>query len=85
MGDYYGNCPPYEGGYGNYAGASQPGLDIFIKKAVEVKRILPSLFNIKVVGDIIAYYNSRITKIHPFLLSTHVKIAVPNLRHLSIH
>ncbi|XP_058806411.1 calpain-B-like isoform X3 [Phymastichus coffea] len=35
-------------GYGH---ATQPGLDVFIKKAVEVKRILPSLFNIKVLGD----------------------------------
>lgn len=57
MGDgyYYGGCPPYDGGYGTYAGASEPhdnpGLDVFIKKAAEVKRILPSLFNIKVVRD----------------------------------
>ena len=32
-----------------YGRAIEPGLDVFIKKAVEVKRILPSLFNIKVV------------------------------------
>uniref|UniRef100_A0ABD2WEK7 Calpain-A n=1 Tax=Trichogramma kaykai TaxID=54128 RepID=A0ABD2WEK7_9HYME len=45
-----------EGGYDSaegegYAHASEPGLDVYIKKAVEVKRILPSLFNIKVLGD----------------------------------
>ncbi|XP_008203724.1 calpain-A isoform X4 [Nasonia vitripennis] len=34
-----------------YDRATQPGLDIFVKRAVQVKRILPSLFNIKVLGE----------------------------------
>lgn len=39
--------------YGGYAHAIEPGLDNFVKKAAEVKRLLPSLFGIKLVNFIL--------------------------------
>jgi len=37
----------YYGGYGGDGGGTEE--DVFVKTAVEIKRFLPSLFNIKVV------------------------------------
>ncbi|KAK0096665.1 hypothetical protein PV326_004775 [Microctonus aethiopoides] len=50
MGDYYGNnsqaC-----GYGWNTQAIEPGVDVFVKTICEVKKTLPSLFAIKVLGE----------------------------------
>ncbi|XP_015594777.1 calpain-A isoform X6 [Cephus cinctus] len=52
--NYYGG-ENYPSGYNEYNNSYQQsgdtGLDVFVKKVVEVKRILPSLFNIKVLGE----------------------------------
>lgn len=50
MGDYYGNYPQ-ACGYGWSEHAVQPGIDVFVKEVCEVKKTLPSLFNIKVVRN----------------------------------
>ncbi|XP_011304763.1 calpain-A isoform X5 [Fopius arisanus] len=38
-------------GYGWNEAATQPGNDVFVKKECQVKRVLPSLFAIKVLGE----------------------------------
>ncbi|XP_034934103.1 calpain-A isoform X3 [Chelonus insularis] len=54
MGDgYYGNYPQ-SCGYGwniQSNEPTEPGNDVFVKKVCEVKRVLPSLSNIKVLGE----------------------------------
>lgn len=48
---YYGGGYGGYGGYGGDGGGGGGGAEenLFVKAAVEVKRVLPSLFNIKVV------------------------------------
>lgn len=50
----------YYGGYG-YGGGGDSADDVFVKAAVEVKRFLPSLFNIKVVRrtDLVEFKDRR--------------------------
>lgn len=48
MSGFYGSYPQ-SCGYGWSKEATEPGNDIFVKTVCEVKRVLPSLFNIKVV------------------------------------
>lgn len=45
----------YYGGQGDGGGAQ----DVFVKTAVEIKRFLPSLFNIKVVRLLVAVAKGR--------------------------
>ncbi|XP_057319385.1 calpain-A isoform X4 [Microplitis mediator] len=50
MSGFYGSYPQ-SCGYGWSKEATEPGNDIFVKTVCEVKRVLPSLFNIKVLGE----------------------------------
>lgn len=45
----------YYGGYGDGGGAE----DVFVKTAVEIKRFLPSLFNIKVVRLLVSQSEAK--------------------------
>lgn len=57
----------YYGGYNDGDGAE----DVFVKAAVEVKRFLPSLFNIKVVR-----YTTRSSKLRSRSLTMSICITV---------
>lgn len=61
MADYYDGDEsyPFRSSYGrdndNYENNQRgSGLDVFVKKVAEVKRILPSLYNIKVVRNLLS-------------------------------
>lgn len=56
-----------EDGHGFRCGGGTPG-DVFIRTATDIRRVLPSIFNLKVVSDVTTTCDSDLEQVVPKLV-----------------